>query len=191
MRTPPARLLLAGCVALALASCQSPPEITGRVTPRAPVRLPANAVLEVQVSDVSRADAAPVVVAKRAYARIGEAPWRFTLRADSLKALDRTRVYAVQARVVVDGKPALVSKRRTLVDPARLADTLDVVVEAVPRTIGAVPGTPAPPGALRLWNPPGRPVTLAAPIPPPVASPAGEPSEVPAAGPLTQSMRPE
>lgn len=146
MRPPPARFplavpALALLVALALAagSCRpgrEVPEIHGRVSPRSPVTLPEGAVLEVQVADVTRADAAPVVVAKRTYERLGAAPWRFSLRADSLAALDPAHEYAVQARVLVDGKPRLVSKRRTLVDPAKLADTLDVVVEPVPRTVG-------------------------------------------------------
>lgn len=184
MRFPTARFLPAALVialALTAGSCrqgQKAPEIHGRVSPRAPVTLPESAVLEVQVADVTRADAAPVIVAKRTYAKLGPAPWRFSLRADSLAALDPARDYAVQARVLVDGKPRLVSKRRTLVDPAKLADTLDVSVEPVPRTVGVRVGAPAP-GVARAWNPPGRPVTLPAPIPTPFHRPAGGPDTAP------------
>lgn len=172
MRPPLAPILITAALALAAGSCQSPPEITGRVTPRARVELPANAVLEVQVADVSRADAAPVVVARRTYSPLGSAPWSFTLRGDGVRELDPGHVYAIQARVVVDGRPRLVSKRRTIVDPGRLADTLEVVVEPVPRTLGARVGTVTGPLA-RLWNPPLRPATLPAPIPPPNARTAG------------------
>lgn len=188
MRLPAARPLLpalALVLALAAASCRpgrEVPEIHGRVAPRAPVTLPEGAVLEVQVADVTRADAAPVVVAKRTYEKLGAAPWRFSLRADSLAALDPAHEYAVQARVLVDGKPRLVSKRRTLVDPAKLADTLDVVVEPVPRTVGARTGAPsgAPAAdAARAWNPPGRPATLPAPISTLLRGPAGGPVTAP------------
>jgi uncharacterized lipoprotein YbaY len=189
-RSPLATTCAAACFALALASCQSPPEIHGRVTPRGKVTLPANAVLEVQVSDVSRPDAAPIVVARRSYTPLGDAPWRFTLRPDSLRALDPDHGYAVQARVLVDGKPRLVSKRRTYVNPARLADTLDIVVEPVPRTVGA--RIEASPGsAPGLWNPPGRPVTLPAPIPPPIASLAAGSVAFPAGESYSMTERPE
>lgn len=182
MRFPNARFLLPALVlALAAGACrpgQKPPEIHGRVSPRPAVTLPEGAVLEVQVADVTRTDAAPVVVAKRAYAKLGPSPWRFSLRADSLEALDPAHEYAVQARVLVDGKPRLVSKRRTVVDPAKLADTLDVVVEPVPRTVGTRVGAPAP-GAARAWNPPGCPATLPAPVSTPSPGPAGGPNTVP------------
>lgn len=191
MRILHAPLLLCGCLVLALASCRSSaPEISGLVTPRAPVTLPGDAVLEVQVADVTRPNEAPVVVARCTYSPLGAAPWRFTLRADSVRVLDPSHAYAVQARVLVDGKPRLVSKRRTLLDPARLADTLEIVVEAVPRTVGARIGAPAV-GAPRAWNPPVRPATLPAPISPPITGLADGSSPVPAREALALTETPE
>jgi len=136
-RTPPARLsfTVACCLVLALAGCRTRPALVGKVTTRARGVLPANAVLEVQLADVSRTDAAPVVIARRLYTPLGAAPWAFVLRADSARVLDAARTYAVQARVLVDGRPRLVNRRRFVVDAARLADTLEVVVEAVPHTV--------------------------------------------------------
>jgi uncharacterized lipoprotein YbaY len=189
-RHPSARKLAAAAVlALALASCKAPPEIAGRVVPRGKVALPADAVLEIQVADVTRRDEAPLVLARRTYTPLGEAPWRFTLRADSLRGLDSTHVYSLQARVLVGGKPQLVSKRRTVLNPARLADTLEVVVEPVPRTVGARIGGPGgrPAG---LWNPPGRPVTLPAPNPPLVARLAADPAPDRACGTHSQTESP-
>jgi len=179
MRPPLARILAFAGVVLALASCQSPPSVTGRVTPRAQVDLPPDAVLEVQVADVSRTDAAPVVVARRDYTSLGSAPWSFTLGGNGVRALDPTHVYAVQARVLVDGRPALVNKRRTLVNPTRLADTLTVIVEPVARTVGVLPEGGARPRA-GLWNPPGAPATLAAPMLPPLSRSADGPATAPA-----------
>lgn len=194
MRPVLAPILLCGCLALALASCRTTGlEILGRVTPRASVELPAHAVLEVQVADVTRPNAAPVIVARRLYMPLGTPPWAFTLHPDSLAALDPAHAYAVQARVLVRGKPLLVSKRRTLVNPARLADTLEVVVEPVPRTVGVRVGGPAPfaPFAPRLWNPPGGPATLAEPISPPITGLAEGSSSIPAREASAQTERPE
>jgi len=191
MRPVLAQILLCGCLALALVSCRpTAPEILGRVTPRAPVDLPANAVLEVQVADVTRPNAAPLVVARRLYMPLGAPPWSFALRADGVAALDPAHAYAVQARVLVHGKPVLVSKRRTLVNPARLADTLDVVVEPVPRTVGARIGAPAP-VAPRIWNPPGRPATFAGPNSPPITGLAEGSTSIPAREAPAQTERPE
>lgn len=206
MRSPLAPLALpCACVALALASCRTPLEINGRVSPRATVTLPAGAVLEVQIADVTRPDQAPVVVLKRRYGPLGAAPWRFTLRPENPRAFDPMRAYAVQVRVVVNGKPHLVNKRRTYLHPERLADTLDIVVEPVPRTVGARIGDPAggarararglAPSAARKgpksWNPPGRPATLPAPIPTRIASLAPGSAPRPADEPFSTTMRPE
>lgn len=192
MRPLLAPILLCAGIALVLASCRTTraPEIHGRVVPRAPVTVPANAVLEVQVADVTRANAAPVVVARRLYMPLAAPPWPFSLRADSLAALDPSHTYAVQARVLVHGKPLLVSKRRTVVDPARLADTLDVVVEPVPRTVGARIGEPAG-ETPRVWNPLERPVTLPAPNSTLPTGLAGGSEPIPARGPLALTKRPE
>ena len=178
------------CVALALVSCKTQLEIHGRVTPRERIALPASAVLEVKVVDVSRPDQAPIVVAKRLYALLGAGPWPFTLSPDTMSTLDPDHGYAVQARVLVDGKPVMVNKRRTYVNPARLADTLNIVVEPVPRTVGALMGAPArtAPG---LWNPPVPPATLPAPIPPPSASLAAGSDSRPADEPFSTTKRPE
>jgi uncharacterized lipoprotein YbaY len=197
-RTPLALTLAAACLLLVAASCKStpPPQLAGRVVTKAKVALPPNAVLEVQVADVTRTDAAPVVVARRTISPLGAPPWAFTLRADSLAALDPSHVYSLTARVLVDGKPRLVSKKRTLVNPARLADTLEVAVEPVPRTVGVRFGPPAAPGvapgtdAADLWNPPVGPVTLPAPNPPLVASFAAGPVADRARGPQSPTEKP-
>ena len=178
------------CFALAMASCKTPLEIHGRVTPRDAIALPATAVLEVKVVDVSRPDQAPILVARRTFSPLGTAPWPFTLSPDTMSVLDPDHGYAVQARVLVDGKPVLVNKRRTYVNPAKLADTLEIVVEPVPRTVGARIGSPAR-NAPGLWNPPERPVTLAAPIPPPSAGLAAGADPVPAGEPFSMTKRPE
>jgi len=199
-RFPLALMLAAACLPFVADSCKSnspPPQIAGRVVTTSRTALPPNAVLEVRVSDVTRTDEAPVVVAQRSISPLGAPPWAFTLRADSVASLDPTHVYSLTARVMVDGKPRLVSKRRTIVDPARLADTLEVSVEPVPRTVGARLGAPG--GAPRdarsanradLWNPPVRPATLPAPNPALVASFAAGPVADRARGPQSPTENP-
>lgn len=178
----PILLTLAAFVLFVGASCKSPPQLrlVGRVVPRTPVALPPEALLEVQVADVTRTDAAPLIVARCIIQPLGVPPWKFTLRADSLASLDPSHIYSLTARVLADGKLRLVSRRRTVVDPARLADTLEVVVEPAPRTVGALfraaPEAPVSASAsdgADLWNPPGRPVTLPAPKPALVSFAAG------------------
>ena len=181
---------VAACIALALSSCKDQLEIHGRVTSRGTITLPANAVLEVKVVDVSRPDQAPIVVARRTYASLGTAPWPFTLSPDTLSVLDPDHGYAVQARVLVDGKAVLVNKRRTYVNPAKLADTLEIVVEPVPRTVGARLGAPAR-SASGLWNPLVPPATLPAPIPAPSASIAAAFDAVPPDEFSSMTKRPE
>ncbi len=183
-------ILLGGCLAVALGSCRaSRPEILGLVHPRSTVTVPAGAELEVQVADVTRENEAPVVIARRLYGPLGAPPWPFQLRADSLSVLDPRHAYAVQARVLLHGRPLFVSKRRTTVNPARLADTLEVVVEPVPRTVGVLPGAPAgeAPGA---WNPRERPATLPSPVSTRSTGLAGGLDPTAARVPLARNTRP-
>ena len=179
-RTSPIRLLAAASLLAVLASCRvvpGPVEVVGRVVvarTRTAVTVPADAVLEVQVADVTRADQAPLVVVRRTFTPLGQPPWPFTFRGDSLGGLDSTHVYALQARVTVAGRPLLVSKKRHRLDPARLADTLEVIVEPTGRTVGVRPGGEPERLALR-WNPPGRPATLPARFSAPSSRPAAVP----------------
>lgn len=171
------RLLAVAALLATLGACRMPAgpvDVTGRVVvarTRTAVPVPADAVLEVQVADVTRADQAPLVIVRRTFTPLGQPPWPFTFRADSLSGLDSTHVYALQARVTVNGRPLLVSKKRHRLDPAHLADTLEVIVEPTGRTVGARVG--GPPEALALrWNPSGRPATLPARFSAPLSRPA-------------------
>jgi putative lipoprotein len=78
-------------------------KVTGTLTARAPLALTADAVVTVQLIDVSRQDVAAVVLAEQIITRPGQAPIPFELEydPDSIKLAHR---YAVQARIEEGGK---------------------------------------------------------------------------------------
>jgi uncharacterized lipoprotein YbaY len=80
--------------------------LTGRVTYRARVALPAGAVIEIRLLDVSRVDAPAALVARREVETRGEqVPVPFTLAYDP-RAIDPRRRYAVEATITIDGRIA-------------------------------------------------------------------------------------
>jgi len=93
-----------------LAACHTAPgpdaeatRVTGTVTYRERIALPANAVVHVELSDVSREDAAAVVISERDLTGAGQVPIPFALPYDAA-AIVPGRDYAVRARINVDGR---------------------------------------------------------------------------------------
>ena len=126
---------LALWLAFASLSCQQPLDLTGTVTYRGSMQLPPTSVLEVQLADVSRADAPAVILARRTYTSLAAPPYAFTLRPD-VRQLDPHGTYAVQARILVDGKLFMVNTRRAKVDNAAPTKPIEVLLVPVPRTVG-------------------------------------------------------
>jgi len=116
-------------------SCRQPLEVTGTATYRVRMVLPPSAVLEVQLADVSRVDAPPVILARETYTSLVGPPYRFTLRPD-VRQLDPRGTYAVQARILVDGKLRMVNTRRAKVDNADPTKPVEVRLDPVPATVG-------------------------------------------------------
>lgn len=78
--------------------------VTGVVTYRQRIALPPNAVVEVKLQDVSRADAAAIVLDSQTIQTNGkQVPIPFTLEYDPTK-INPSHSYAVSARISVDGK---------------------------------------------------------------------------------------
>ena len=86
--------------------------VTGTVTYRERIALPAKAVVHVELSDVSRLDAPAVVLSERDVTGAGQVPIPFELPYDEA-AIDGRRAYAVRARINVDGR--LIFKTETAV----------------------------------------------------------------------------
>lgn len=102
-------LLIASIAALALAGCAAPPrtadpnapEITGRAHYRARITMPAAAVFEATLEDVSRADAPSEVIGSVRMTRLDPPPFRFKIPYDPAKVVPGHR-YVVRARITLD-----------------------------------------------------------------------------------------
>jgi uncharacterized lipoprotein YbaY len=113
-----ALVLAAGCGSGAgapAAPTSQPAAVTGQVTYLQRVALPATAVVEVSLADVSRADApAEVIASQRIETQGRQVPFAFTLSYDSSR-IDSRFTYAVSARITDTGRLLFVSTRRYLV----------------------------------------------------------------------------
>ena len=107
-------------------------ELRGTVTYRVRMALPENAVVEVVLADVSRADA-PMTVLAREEIRPGvrQVPIPFALRVDAA-TLAAGRRYQVRASIRADERLLFTSTTAVPVDPDAWPDRLEIVVEPVP-----------------------------------------------------------
>jgi putative lipoprotein len=78
-------------------------KVTGNLTSRQPLALTADAVVTVQLIDVSKQDVAAIVLAEQIITRPGQAPIPFELEYDP-DSITLTHRYAVQARIEEGGK---------------------------------------------------------------------------------------
>jgi uncharacterized lipoprotein YbaY len=104
----PKMTLAALAVALGTVGCASAPPanpdepaITGRAHYRARILMPAAAVFEATVEDVSRADAPAVVIGQVRMTRLDPPPFRFRIPYDPAKVVPGHR-YVVRARITLD-----------------------------------------------------------------------------------------
>ncbi len=89
--------------------------ITGTVTYLQRVALPPNAVVEVQLADVSKQDVAAMVIASQTIETKGaQVPIPFELSYDPAQ-IEEGMSYAVSARITIDGKLARISTTRNSV----------------------------------------------------------------------------
>ncbi len=132
--SPAARAENAGnMVGAAAAVANDLATLTGAVTHRARVALPAGAVVDVRLLDVSRADAPATTLARAEIVTRGEqVPLPFTLRYDAA-AIQPGRRYLVQATITVDGRVTWRTTTQHAVFAAGAAPTapITVVVDAV------------------------------------------------------------
>jgi putative lipoprotein len=89
--------------------------LKGEVVYRERIALPPNALVTVQLADVSLVDAPAAVVAERKIRPTGQAPIPFELKFDS--SAIRSRNYALHARITVDDRLMFLNDERHPVDP--------------------------------------------------------------------------
>lgn len=130
------RLCLAALLALLLAACGAPdpvdrsPAVTGSVTYRQRIALPPDAVLEVQLLDLTRTDIPAVVLHSVTVNSPGPVPIYFKIRYDAAR-IDPARVYALRASILFDGEARFVSTGNTRVLTGGHPDHLNLVLEMV------------------------------------------------------------
>lgn len=91
-------------------------KLSGEASYRERMALPPNAVLTVQLADVSLADAPAGIVAEQKVEPAGQVPIAFELTFDSA-AIQPKMNYALQARITVDDKLWFTTAERHSLDP--------------------------------------------------------------------------
>jgi putative lipoprotein len=119
--------------------------VTGSVTYRERSALPPDAVVRVQLSDVSRQDAAAIPVAQTTVTPAGrQVPLPFELRYDA-EAIDSTHTYAVRATIESGGRLIFTTTTASTVITRGRPTHVDLVLARVP---DRTPAPPPPPGGL-------------------------------------------
>jgi putative lipoprotein len=130
-----AALLMAGCST----SNVAPPgggagaRVTGTVAYRERIALPPDAVIKLQLVDVSRADAPAVVIGEQVFEAGGrQVPFAFEIPYDPSK-IDERMSYAVQARIEEGGRLRFISDRRYPVITRDAPTKVDLMLRSVGR----------------------------------------------------------
>ena len=108
--------LVVGVLAVPELSDAAERTFTGEVTYRERIALPPDAMLSVELADVSLADAPATLIGQRKIVPAGQVPIRFEIGFDP-KAIRPGRTYALQARITVDGRILFITDTRHQLDP--------------------------------------------------------------------------
>ena len=154
---PLVRCAQAASAAILAASCAGNPNlppppnwISGHVTYRERVALPADAELRVMLIDASRPDSAEVPVADTVIRPDGRhVPLPFVLRFDP-RRIDRRHDYAIRATITSGGRAAFTTPVVVKVVTGDHPNMVDLVLTRV-RGPGAAAGQPLPPKLAGLW----------------------------------------
>jgi putative lipoprotein len=90
--------------------------VKGEIVYRERIALPPNALVTVQLADVSLADAPAAIVAEQKITPKGPVPIPFELNFDS-SAVRKQNSYALQARITVDNKLMFINDEHHAIDP--------------------------------------------------------------------------
>lgn len=128
-------VLLTGCTTMSAAPAAgggtATARVTGTVTYRERIALPAGAVIKVQLVDVSRADAPSVVLGEQIIPAGGrQVPFSFEIAYDPAK-IDPRFSYAISARIEDDGKLLFINDTRHAVITRGAPTHVDMVLKAV------------------------------------------------------------
>lgn len=105
--------------------------VMGTVTYRERIALPANAVVQVSLQDISRADAPAVVLGEQTIETGGrQVPIPFAIPYDAA-TIDERFTYSVRARITVDGQLMFTSTTANLVITRGIPTNVEIVVQRV------------------------------------------------------------
>lgn len=105
-------------------------QLTGTVSYRERMALPSDAVLEVTIEDVSRADAPARAIAHTTVEQPGTPPVRFTIPYDP-SLIDATHRYSLRTRILVKGKLLFINDQSQPVLTQGASDKISVVLRRV------------------------------------------------------------
>lgn len=114
--------------------------VTGTVTYRERMALPPDAVFQIQLQDVSLADAPARVIATQRIEQPGQVPIAFSLAYDPA-GIDPVNRYALGARIESDGRLMFINDTHTPVLTHGSGDTVDMVLVRVASQADVSPGT--------------------------------------------------
>ena len=97
-------ILFLGLLIISMTGCNAKSEVTGTVTYLQRIALPEDAVLTVQIQDVSIADAPARVIGEQVIRKPGQVPIPYIVEY-RYRDIDDSHIYAMQARIEdADGK---------------------------------------------------------------------------------------
>lgn len=117
--------LVVGILAVPELSVAAEQAVRGEVIYRERIALPPNAVLSVQLADVSLADAPARIIGEQKIKPAGQVPISFEIKFDP-SVIQPRMTYALQARITVDDKLMFISDVRHQLDP--LADAPQTIL---------------------------------------------------------------
>lgn len=105
--------------------------VNGTLTYRERIALPPDAEIQVQLVDISRADAPATVLSSVTFtANGGQVPFRFALPFDPAQ-IDERNTYAVQARITVDGELRFITTQVNAVITRGNPTTVEIMLQQV------------------------------------------------------------
>ncbi|MEP9351802.1 YbaY family lipoprotein [Xanthobacter sp. KR7-225] len=134
-----------GRLALPAAAQAADATLSGRIFYKEPIRLPADASVEVRLVDVARADAPATIIAERVFPAERRNPIPFVIPYDAAR-IAPGRTYALQARILSGGRLLFTTTQRHLVLGAGAGGTeirVDRVATAPGETAEPQPASPA------------------------------------------------
>lgn len=122
------------CALMSLEAQTPKREVTGYVYHRERIALPPNAIVHVQLLDVTRANAPALLIAEQKISNGQQVPFFFDLRYDP-KKIDPKRAYAVYATISVEGEIWFANGTGHRVITQGKPNSVDILVERV-RQVG-------------------------------------------------------